>query len=109
MFKLTAQNMDINVGRLLHRKTELPIPWSFDPIPPTELANTLVVFIGDNGSQGATAREEPKKEIYEYSVRISMIIADGPGRARQACGLSGLALEARLVAIGCRFPWRTPR
>ena len=77
LFNLMAQNMDFNLGRLLHHQTKFQTPWSIDPIPPEQLANTLVVFIGDNGSPSTAAREEPKTEIYEYGVRIPMIIADG--------------------------------
>ncbi len=76
-FNLMVQNMDSNIGRLIG----MDFPFSSSPdieaIPEEQLRNTVIIFIGDNGSPQDIALEEAKVTIYEGGVRIPMIIADG--------------------------------
>ena len=72
-FNAMAQNLDANIGRLLG-SGQGPAMAS---IPPDQLENTVIIFIGDNGSPREIAEEEPKTEIGEGGVRIPMIVADG--------------------------------
>ena len=77
MFNVMAQNMDYNIGRLLGTSGLVGGPLYFTGIPENQLSNTIIIFIGDNGSDVAVALEEEKNEIYEGSLRVPMIIADG--------------------------------
>ena len=74
MFNVMAQNMDYNIGKLIGTSSGGP---TFTGIKEDQLSNTIIIFIGDNGSPGAVALEEEKNDIYEGSVRVPMIIADG--------------------------------
>jgi arylsulfatase A-like enzyme len=76
-FNLMAQNMDYNIGRLLGTSGTKGDPYYFESIPESQLSNTIILFIGDNGSAEKIAFAEPKNWIYEGSVRVPMIIADG--------------------------------
>ena len=73
MFNAMAQNLDQNIGRLLGSGVGPPM----DSIPADQLENTVIIFIGDNGSPRLVAEEEPKTEIGEGGVRVPMIVADG--------------------------------
>lgn len=66
--------MDTEIGRLL------------DSIPPAVLANTTVIFIGDNGTPNGVGRVYPsgqyKSTVYQGGVHVPMIVA-GAGVSRQ--------------------------
>lgn len=57
--------------------------WIADTAYPTdisgELANTVIIFVGDNGSpeQGAILADKAKKTVYIGGVHVPLIIADG--------------------------------
>jgi hypothetical protein len=89
-----AQNMDGNIGRLLGTVGQPGGLRYFDPIPEDQLSNTIIIFIGDNGSPEETALEEPKTEIYEGGVRIPMIIADGQAVVNE---INGQAVTPRFL------------
>jgi arylsulfatase A-like enzyme len=74
MFNVMAQNMDFYIGNLLGTVGGSSL---FKSIEENRLNNTIIIFIGDNGSDKAVALEEEKNYIYEGSVRVPMIIADG--------------------------------
>lgn len=72
-FNAMAQTMDYYIGALIN-----PIPvGTVTPIPTGQLENTIVIFLGDNGSDRNVAIEEPKTTIFEGGVRVPLIIADG--------------------------------
>ncbi len=78
MFNAMTQNLDANVGRLLGSVSggiagQLDIP----AIDEGQLENTIIIFVGDNGSPEAVAPREAKTEIYEGGIKVPMIIADG--------------------------------
>lgn len=72
-FNAMAQNLDQNIGRLLGSGAGP----AMNAIPADQLENSVIIFIGDNGSPSAIAEEEPKTEIGEGGVRVPMIVADG--------------------------------
>lgn len=72
VFNLMAQNMDYHIGRLIGSVTPKILP-----IDMRQLENTLIIFIGDNGSHESIAIEEEKTTIFEGGVRVPMIFADG--------------------------------
>jgi arylsulfatase A-like enzyme len=76
-FNIMAQNMDANIGRLLGTSGVVGGALFFDPIPQDQLSNTIMIFLGDNGSPEEIALEEAKTEIYEGSVRAPLCITDG--------------------------------
>lgn len=78
-FNAMVQNMDSNIGRLFGTVGS-------NPVPPEQLENTVVIFIGDNGSEDPIAEFEEKTEIYEGGVRVPMIIADGRALAQEMNG-----------------------
>jgi len=78
VFNLMAQNMDYHVGRLIGSVAPQVLPISRD-----QLENTLIIFMGDNGSHWSIAIEEAKTTIYEGGVRVPMIIADGRAVAQE--------------------------
>jgi hypothetical protein len=82
-FNIMAQNMDWHIGSLLgvHPGSSL-----FQGIEEARLSNTIIIFIGDNGSDVAVALAEEKGEIYEGSVRVPMIIADGKAVVKEIKG-----------------------
>lgn len=69
--------MDAEIGRLL------------DALPPETRKNTLIVFIGDNGTPAQTVdasvflRDHAKNSLYEGGVRVPMVVS-GAGVTRQA-------------------------
>ena len=93
MFNAMAQNLDANIGRLLGSGVGPAI----DSIPDTQLENTVIIFIGDNGSPATVAEEEPKTEIGEGGVRVPMIVADG---ASVAAAIAGSSAPPALLAAG---------
>jgi arylsulfatase A-like enzyme len=82
MFNAMSQNFDANIGRLLGSGAGPAI----DSIPQDQLENTVIIFIGDNGSPPEIAEEEPKTEIGEGGVRVPMIVADGASVAAAMVG-----------------------
>ena len=93
-FNLMVQNMDGNLGRLLGT---VGIPTGslyYPPIPEDQLSNTIIIFIGDNGSPEQVALEEEKVRVYEYGVRIPMIIADGQAVMNE---INGQNVEPRFL------------
>ncbi len=68
------ESLDFEIGRL------------FDSIPPSELANTVVIFVGDNGNPSQVV-ESPfisnrsKGSLYQGGVHVPMVIA-GAGVTR---------------------------
>lgn len=78
MFNVMTQNMDYHIGRLIGRVSGgFGGRFDFDPISSAQLANTVIIFIGDNGSPSGIAKQEPKGRIYEGGIRVPMIVADG--------------------------------
>jgi len=77
--KAATQAMDTEIGRL------------FDTLGPAVMANTIVIFVGDNGTDknATTAPFDPAKAkgtVYEGGINVPLIIA-GPGVAAGAeCG-----------------------
>jgi len=100
MFNVMTQNLDYNIGRLIGTVSGgFAGVFDFDPIPEEQLENTVIIFIGDNGSpEGSNneliALEEPKTTIYEYGVRVPMIIADGQALVN---GINSQARTARFL------------
>ena len=82
MFNAMSQNFDANIGRLLGSG----VGPAMDSIPQDQLENTVIIFIGDNGSPPTVAEEEPKTEIGEGGVRVPMIVADGASVAAEMAG-----------------------
>ncbi|MDH5739978.1 MAG: sulfatase-like hydrolase/transferase [Nitrospira sp.] len=80
-FNLMTQSLDHHIGGLLGTASSGGIPpmtgFDFTAIPQDQLRNTIIIFIGDNGSDSRVAIEEPKTYEYEGSVSVPMIIADG--------------------------------
>lgn len=77
-FNLMVQNMDHHIGRLIGSVSGGIVPGlDFDPISSAQLDNTVIIFIGDNGSYRDIATEEEKTTIYEGGVRVPMLVADG--------------------------------
>jgi hypothetical protein len=78
MFNVMTQNMDHHIGRLIGTVSGgVAGVFDFDPIPGPQLRNTIIIFMGDNGSHADIAIDEPKTFVYEGSVHVPMIIADG--------------------------------
>ena len=76
-FNVMTQAMDHHIGRLIGTVSGGVAGFDFDPIPQAQLENTVILFIGDNGSPEEVAIQEEKIFIYEGSVRAPMICADG--------------------------------
>ncbi len=87
-YKAAVEAMDTEIGRLL------------DGIPPAVLAETLVVFVGDNGTPGRVI-EAPlvhsKGSVYEGGVRVPLVIS-GPGVASPDRDHHGLVHVSDLFA-----------
>ncbi|MGD1840950.1 MAG: sulfatase-like hydrolase/transferase [Thermonemataceae bacterium] len=84
------ESMDYQIGRLL------------DSIPPEELANTIIIFIGDNGTPEQVAQAPytsttAKKTLYQGGINTPMFIA-GPGIARAGQTDSNLITSTDLFA-----------
>jgi arylsulfatase A-like enzyme len=76
--KATVEAMDTEIGRLL------------DTLGPAVLANTIVIFVGDNGTDkpATTAPFDPNKAkntVYEGGINVPLIIS-GPGVVAGECG-----------------------
>jgi hypothetical protein len=94
-YNVMTQSVDHHIGRLLGADAGGVGWWlDFDPIPQAQLENTLVIFLGDNGSPVQVASQEPKTLVYEYGVRVPMIVADGQAIAAE---LNGLPIATRLL------------
>lgn len=81
-YNAMAQNMDANIGRLLGGNAGAAL----NAIAPDQLANTVVFFLGDNGSPSYIATEEPKGTIFEGGVGVPFIVADGQAVANEISG-----------------------
>ncbi len=81
-YKAAIEAMDTEIGRLVNS------------LPSEQKDNTLIIFLGDNGSPRAVIdtavfpREHGKKSIYEGGIRVPFIVAGNPvaqpGRASDA-------------------------
>ncbi len=73
-FAATIEAIDFDTGRL------------FDNIPPMVLNNTIIIYLGDNGSPGGVGGGYPnghfKSTLYEGGVRVPFIVT-GYGVTRQ--------------------------
>jgi arylsulfatase A-like enzyme len=83
MFNAMAQNMDANIGRLLGTGAGPAI----SSIATNQLENTVIIFIGDNGSYDPIATEEAKGTIYEGGVSVPLIVTDGQAVANEMSGV----------------------
>lgn len=93
-FNAMAQNMNANIGRLLGTGAGAVMA-PIDAIATDQLENTVIIFVGDNGSHSDIATEEPKTTIFEGGVRVPMIVADGQAVANE---LSGVTPVPRFLA-----------
>lgn len=88
-FIAMIEAMDHEIGRLL------------DNIPTNELQNTIVVFVGDNGTSGSVLQDYPaghgKGTLYQGGVRVPMIVS-GAGVSRQGERESALIQVADIYA-----------
>jgi arylsulfatase B len=91
MFNVMAQNMDFYIGNLLGTVGGSS---AFKNIEEDQLSNTIIIFIGDNGSAAKVALEEAKNYIYEGSVRVPMIFADGQAVMNE---INGQAITPRFL------------
>jgi len=89
-FNAMAQNLDTNIGRLLGSG----VGPAMDYIEQAQLENTVILFLGDNGSDEHIATEEPKTTIYEGGVQVPMIVADG---AAVAAAMNGTTAAPRFL------------
>ena len=101
MFNAMVQNMDANIGRLLGSGAGP----AMTSIAQAELENSVIIFLGDNGSPSTIATEEPKATIYEGGVRVPMIVADGNSVAAE---MNGTTAAPRFLARG-KLGITTPR
>lgn len=71
MYNLMVECMDFHIGRIID---------SLESIDSSMLANTIVIFIGDNGTARPVSEDHPakvKSSIYLGGVHVPLIIADG--------------------------------
>ncbi|MCP5231483.1 MAG: sulfatase-like hydrolase/transferase [Zoogloeaceae bacterium] len=94
LFNLMVQNMDGNIGRLIGTSGQPGGRRYFPPIAADQLSNTIIVFIGDNGTPAGISLEEHKTEIYEGGVRVPMIITDGQALMNE---INGQAISPRFL------------
>lgn len=105
MFNVMTQNMDHNIGRLIGTVSGSPAgTLEFDPIPSDQLDNTIIIFLGDNGSPAEVAKQEPKTEVYEGGILVPMIVADGRAVLQEILGfgISPLYLNAEKLNVNSR-------
>lgn len=76
-FNVMTQNMDWNIGLLLGATPYPGVLFDFPEIASAQLDNTIVVFLGDNGSPKQVAPGGHKGEPNEGGIHVPMIIADG--------------------------------
>lgn len=69
IYREMVECLDVEVGRLI------------DGIPTDDLANTTIIFIGDNGTPGPVSdvytNARAKSSIYEGGLQVPFIVADG--------------------------------
>ncbi len=69
LFHKTIECADHEIGRL------------FEGLGAAKLANTTIVFVGDNGTEGATSQVyavgHTKSSVYQGGVHVPLIVADG--------------------------------
>lgn len=90
-----AEAMDAELGRLL------------DQLPEDVRANTVILFIGDNGTPGRVAQppyetDRAKGSLYEGGIRVPLVIAGPPVQrpgAREAALVSSADLFATIAEI----------
>ncbi len=92
-FNAMVQNMDYHIGRLLGTGAEPAL----HSIASDQLENTVIIFVGDNGSPEDIAIEESKATVGEGGVRVPLIIADGQAVANE---MSGATPVPRFLAAG---------
>ncbi len=84
-YRAAIEAMDTHLGRLLYDDRDGDGVDADDPLRP-ELANTLVIFVGDNGPPTMVAPAGfgtlNKDTVYEGGVRVPLIIAGAPVAAR---------------------------
>lgn len=94
-FMAMIESLDFQLGRLL------------DSIPPEVLSNTVIIFIGDNGTDGPVIQapyttERAKGSLYEGGVRVPLVIT-GPGitrhNEREAALVNSTDLFATIVEL----------
>lgn len=71
MYNLMVECMDFHIGRVMD---------SLKAIDSAMLANTVVIFLGDNGTARLVSEDHPakvKSSIYLGGIHVPMIIADG--------------------------------
>jgi arylsulfatase B len=94
-FRAMIEAMDTEIGRL------------FDEIGPSALQETVIVFMGDNGSMGATMQgllpnSQAKSTLYQGGVHVPLIIAgvgvEGGGR-RVEHMVSTMDLHATILEL----------
>ncbi len=100
MFNAMVQNMDANIGRLLGSGAGP----AMDSIAVDQLENTVIIFLGDNGSYRDIATEEEKTTIYEGGVSVPLLVADGQAVANE---MSGMPPVPRFLAAG-KLNWTSP-
>lgn len=83
-FNTMVQNMDAHIGRLLGTGAGPVI----SSIAPDQLENTVIIFLGDNGSDLAIATEEAKTTIFEGGVSVPLIVADGQAVIDEMSGIT---------------------
>ncbi len=87
LFHKTLECADFHLGALIAN------------IEPTVLANTTIVFVGDNGTEGDVSQvyesDRSKTSVYQGGVHVPMIVADGAALA----GMSGTGTGA-VTSVG---------
>lgn len=71
MYNLMVECMDFHIGRIMD---------SLGAIDSTMLANTVVIFLGDNGTARLVSEDHPakvKSSIYLGGIHVPLVIADG--------------------------------
>lgn len=88
-YRAMIESMDFDIGRLL------------DNIPADVLANTIVIYIGDNGAGDGVNQGygdgQSKNTLYQAGVHVPMIVA-GAGVTRQGEEENGLVHAADIYA-----------
>ena len=94
-FMAMIESLDFQLGRIL------------DSIPAEVLSNTVIIFIGDNGTDGEViqspyATDHAKGSLYEGGVRVPLVVT-GPGitrhNEREAALVNSTDLFATIVEL----------
>lgn len=94
-YDAAIEAMDTELGRLL------------DHLGPETLANTHIIFVGDNGSPGQVARDpdRAKTTLYQGGIHVPLVYA-GPASAggrREPALVNGVDLPATLLDLAGRW------